>query len=205
MHLSQQEPAMRIRPSHSRMTKIEAAAKSKEQGHATFPGCSRPLKVECPTFVLGYYQRNDRGNSQIVLEFGQAIAHHIFQSIDVDAMSSLAGLCRSHCFLGLSRCKQVSRPGSHLGNDRRRLLAALRLRFAAKVYDRNAAVNYANANWNKVVSDGYFWINGSTATYYGAGQPVPVNVPNEAGGIGDDCSHFVSSAIGSPPVLLPAV
>jgi hypothetical protein len=65
-------------------------------------------------------------------------------------------------------------------------------------YDRNAAVNYANANWNKVVADGYFWINGSTATYYGAGQPVPVNVANEAGGIGDDCAHFVSSCIGSP-------
>ncbi|HEX4589008.1 MAG TPA: amidase domain-containing protein, partial [Gemmataceae bacterium] len=68
----------------------------------------------------------------------------------------------------------------------------------AQVYDRNAAVNYANANWNKCVSDGYFWINGSTATYYGAGQPVPVGAPNEAGGIGDDCAHFVSSCIGSP-------
>jgi hypothetical protein len=65
-------------------------------------------------------------------------------------------------------------------------------------YDRNAAVNYANTNWNKVVGDGYFWINGSTATYYGAGQPVPVNAPNEAGGVGDDCAHFVSSCIGSP-------
>jgi hypothetical protein len=65
-------------------------------------------------------------------------------------------------------------------------------------YNRNAAVSYANANYNKVVSDGYFWINGSTATYYGAGQPVPVNVTNEAGGIGDDCAHFVSSCIGSP-------
>jgi hypothetical protein len=69
---------------------------------------------------------------------------------------------------------------------------------AVIAYDRNAAVNYANANWNKVVSDGYFWINGSTANYYGAGQPVPVNVPNEASGIGDDCAHFVSSCIGSP-------
>jgi hypothetical protein len=69
---------------------------------------------------------------------------------------------------------------------------------SAQVYDRNAAVNYANANWNKVVADGYFWINGSTATYYGAGAQVPVNQPNEAGGIGDDCAHFVSSCIGSP-------
>jgi hypothetical protein len=69
---------------------------------------------------------------------------------------------------------------------------------ASTVYNRTAAVNYANANWNKVVADGYFWINGSTANKYGAGAPVPVNVPNEAGGIGDDCAHFVSSCIGSP-------
>src|SRR4051794_9419826 len=69
---------------------------------------------------------------------------------------------------------------------------------AITVYNRTAAVAYANQNWNKVVSDGYFWINGSTANYYGAGQPVPVNVSGEAGGIGDDCAHFVSSVIGSP-------
>ena len=69
---------------------------------------------------------------------------------------------------------------------------------SAIVYDRNAAVAYANQNWNKVVSDGYFWINGSTANYYGAGQPVPVNVPGEASGIGDDCAHFVSSVLGTP-------
>lgn len=69
---------------------------------------------------------------------------------------------------------------------------------SAQVYDRNAAVNYATANWNKVVADGYFWINGSTANFYGAGQPVPVNVANEAGGIGDDCAHFVSSCLGTP-------
>jgi Putative amidase domain len=70
---------------------------------------------------------------------------------------------------------------------------------ATPVYDRNAAVAYANANWNKVVNDGYFWINGSTANQYGAGQPVPVNVPGEAGGIGDDCAHYVSSVLGSYP------
>lgn len=69
---------------------------------------------------------------------------------------------------------------------------------SAIVYDRNAAVDYANANWDKVVSDGYFWINGSTANYYGAGKSVPLYVTNEAGGIGDDCAHFVSSCIGSP-------
>ena len=69
---------------------------------------------------------------------------------------------------------------------------------ATPVYDRNAAVAYANTNWNKVVSDGYFWINGSTANQYGAGQPVPVNVAGEASGIGDDCAHYVSSCIGTP-------
>src|SRR3954471_12507920 len=69
---------------------------------------------------------------------------------------------------------------------------------SAVVYNRTAAVNYANANWNKVVSDGYFWINGSTANFYGAGAPVPVNVPGEASGIGDDCAHYVSSVLGTP-------
>jgi hypothetical protein len=69
---------------------------------------------------------------------------------------------------------------------------------SAIVYNRTAAVNYANNNWNKVVSDGYFWINGSTAKFYGAGAAVPVNAPNEAGGIGDDCAHYVSSCIGLP-------
>ena len=69
---------------------------------------------------------------------------------------------------------------------------------AITVYNRTAAVAYANQYWNKVVSDGYFWINGSTANYYGAGQPVPVNVSGEAGGIGDDCAHYVSSVLGTP-------
>jgi hypothetical protein len=78
------------------------------------------------------------------------------------------------------------------------LAAFPRAAAAATVYNRNAAVAYANANWNKVVSDGYFWINGSTANSYGAGNPVPVNVTGEASGIGDDCAHFVSSCIGTP-------
>src|ERR1700710_255039 len=71
-------------------------------------------------------------------------------------------------------------------------IAALAPSASAVNYNRTAAVNYANSNWNKVVSDGYFWINGSTANSYGAGQPVPVNVSGEASGIGDDCAHFVS-------------
>src|SRR4051794_37064153 len=69
---------------------------------------------------------------------------------------------------------------------------------AVTTYNRTAAVAYANANWNKVVTDGYFWINGSTANFYGAGAAVPVNVTGEAGGIGDDCAHYVSSCIGTP-------
>src|SRR5690349_1144103 len=77
-------------------------------------------------------------------------------------------------------------------------IAGLAPAASAITYNRTAAVNYGNANWNKVVSDGYFWINGSTATFYGAGAAVPVNAPNEAGGIGDDCAHFVSSCIGTP-------
>src|SRR3954463_4139118 len=68
---------------------------------------------------------------------------------------------------------------------------------SAIVYDRNAAVAYAHKYWDKVVSDGYFWINGSTANSYGAGNPVPVNVPGEASGIGDDCAHYVSSVLGN--------
>jgi hypothetical protein len=66
-------------------------------------------------------------------------------------------------------------------------------------YNRTAAVAYATQYWNKVVGDGYFWINGSTTSYYGAGAAVPMYVTNEAGGIGDDCAHFVSSCIGAPP------
>src|ERR1051325_4930072 len=77
-------------------------------------------------------------------------------------------------------------------------IAGLAAPASAIVYNRTAAVNYANSNWNKVVSDGYFWINGRPANYSGAGAPVPVNAPNEAGGIGDDCAHYVSSCIGTP-------
>src|SRR4051812_13288746 len=62
---------------------------------------------------------------------------------------------------------------------------------SAITYNRTAAVNYANANWNKVVADGYFWTNGNTATQFGAGTPTPTNLT------GDDCAHFVSTCIGS--------
>jgi hypothetical protein len=61
---------------------------------------------------------------------------------------------------------------------------------AITVYNRTAAVAYANANWNKVVSDGYFYINSYPATYFGAGHSVPAG--------GNDCAHFVSSVLGTP-------
>ena len=63
---------------------------------------------------------------------------------------------------------------------------------AILVYDRNAAVAYANANYNKVVSDGYFYESSYPATFIGPGKPVP------AGVTGDDCAHFVSSVLGTP-------
>jgi hypothetical protein len=69
---------------------------------------------------------------------------------------------------------------------------------AITVYNRTAAVAYANVHWNTVVSDDYFWINGSTYNKYTDGHAVPVNEAGEAGGIGDDCAHYVSSVLGTP-------
>ncbi len=59
------------------------------------------------------------------------------------------------------------------------------------LYDRAKAVSYANNYAGYVVSDGYFWTDGSDYHYYGAGAPTPTNL------IGDDCAHFVSCCIGS--------
>lgn len=80
------------------------------------------------------------------------------------------------------------------------LVQVLERRFllSTVTYNRTAAVAYATQYANKVVGDGYFWINGGTYNYYGAGAAVPVNQANEADGIGDDCAHFVSSCIGAP-------
>ncbi len=60
-------------------------------------------------------------------------------------------------------------------------------------YDRAKAVSYANNFDGYIVSDGYFWTDGSDYSYFGAGTPVPTYV------IGDDCAHFCSSCIGSQP------
>jgi cell wall-associated NlpC family hydrolase len=62
-----------------------------------------------------------------------------------------------------------------------------------QVLDRSKAISYANNYDGYIVSDGYFWNNGSTYEYYGAGNPVPTSF------LGDDCAHFCSSCIGSPP------
>jgi hypothetical protein len=37
-----------------------------------------------------------RATSRVFVAFSQAIAYHIFQSIDVEATSSQVGSCRSH-------------------------------------------------------------------------------------------------------------
>ncbi len=58
-------------------------------------------------------------------------------------------------------------------------------------YDRARAVAYANNYAGYVVSDGYFWTNGSGYGYFGAGAAVPTSP------IGDDCAHFVSCCIGT--------
>jgi hypothetical protein len=62
---------------------------------------------------------------------------------------------------------------------------------SAYPFDRAKAVSYANNYDGYIVSDGYFWTDGSDYVYYGANKPVPTNL------IGDDCAHFVSCCIGS--------
>jgi hypothetical protein len=61
-------------------------------------------------------------------------------------------------------------------------------------YDRSRAISYANNYDAYVVSDGYFWTDGSTYTLFGTNfVPVPTSVT------GDDCAHFVSCCIGTEP------
>ncbi len=61
-------------------------------------------------------------------------------------------------------------------------------------YDRSRAISYANNYAGYVVSDGYFWTNGSDYYDFGALTPVPTAE------LGDDCAHFISSCIGSSNV-----
>src|SRR5262249_861776 len=69
---------------------------------------------------------------------------------------------------------------------------------AILVYDRAAAVAYADKYANIGVSAGSCSIDGGTWQYYGGGTAVPTG-SGVAGGVGDDCAHFVSSSIGSEP------
>jgi hypothetical protein len=58
-------------------------------------------------------------------------------------------------------------------------------------YDRSRVISYANNYAGYVVSDGYFWTNGSDYAHFGVGAHVPTAY------LGDDCAHFVSCCIGS--------
>lgn len=89
----------------------------------------------------------------------------------------------------------------HPKKQRRSTVESLERRFllSTVTYNRTAAVAYATQYWDEVVGDGWFWISGSTEKQYTPGSAVPVNASGEADGIGDDCAHFVSSCIGTPP------
>lgn len=68
------------------------------------------------------------------------------------------------------------------------------------VFDRSRTISYANNYAAYVCSDGYFWIDGSDFTTNPPGAYVFTPVPTGAGvagGIGDDCAHFVSCCIGN--------
>jgi hypothetical protein len=71
------------------------------------------------------------------------------------------------------------------------------------VFDRSRAISFANNYDAYFCPDGYFWINGSDFLTTNAYSfiDVPVDVTNEASGIGDDCAHFVSYCIGRGPYV----
>jgi len=60
-------------------------------------------------------------------------------------------------------------------------------------YDRTAALEYALNYWDKVCSDGYYFVESTGPTLLGSGEPFPTNIE------GFDCAHFVSCCIGSEP------
>jgi hypothetical protein len=60
-------------------------------------------------------------------------------------------------------------------------------------YDRDAVCNYAANYWNKVTSDGYFFDVGYPPTKLDAGSLLSEARLNG----GEDCSHYVSCAIGN--------
>jgi hypothetical protein len=70
------------------------------------------------------------------------------------------------------------------------------------VYDRSRAISFANNYDAYYCPDGYFWTNGGnwstvTANTFTA---VPTGA-GVAGGVGDDCAHFVSYCVGSGPYV----
>jgi hypothetical protein len=71
------------------------------------------------------------------------------------------------------------------------------------VYDRCRAVSFANNYAAYYCPDGYFWYDGGSyfTTNTDSFIDVPVDVSGEAGGIGDDCAHFVSYCIGKGPYV----
>lgn len=72
------------------------------------------------------------------------------------------------------------------------------------VFDRSRTISYANNYAAYVCSDGYFWTNSDYPDFgfYGTGVFTPVPVGGGlAGGVGDDCAHFVSCCIGNEPHL----
>lgn len=79
-------------------------------------------------------------------------------------------------------------------------------------HNRDAAVDYANYFYDKVTSDGKYWVSkwidegkvDSVAWSYPPGTDLSViqdylDVKNPGDWASTDCAHFVSSAIGSPP------
>jgi len=60
-------------------------------------------------------------------------------------------------------------------------------------YDRDAAISYALNYWDKVCSDGYYFVDSGGPTRFVAGNSLPTTEE------GFDCAHFVSCCIGSEP------
>lgn len=69
------------------------------------------------------------------------------------------------------------------------------------VYNRSSAVRYALNYYDFVGSDGYFWNHGSTYLELPDGMPIIsgwVSTVSD-GGYGEDCAHYDSQVLGSPP------
>jgi len=65
--------------------------------------------------------------------------------------------------------------------------------FAASTYDRSAALDYARTYWDRICSDGYFFVHREGPILLRSGGQLPADSE------GFDCAHFVSCCIGSEP------